>query len=192
MRPTALFAMFTATSVAALVAACGPGPESDTPHAPLRAVRPNELRAPADFASIADTEVRSQALFVEATRVMLHPRCANCHPDGNVPLQGEAGIELRLVVQRVGLLVELHRIVRRLAARWLNHERARCQRQRCCTDMAGLHRALRTAAAAAQVSRWSESGVAALVLQSPQWSAARRPPACRVVSRAAGELWNEV
>jgi hypothetical protein len=92
MRPTALFAMFTAASVAALVAACGPGPEADTPHAPLRAVRPNELRAPADFASIADTDVRSQALFVEATRVMLHPRCANCHPDGNVPLQGEAGM----------------------------------------------------------------------------------------------------
>jgi len=27
-------------------------------------------------------------LFLEASRVLLHPRCANCHPDGDVPLQG--------------------------------------------------------------------------------------------------------
>jgi hypothetical protein len=27
-------------------------------------------------------------LFLEASRVLLHPRCANCHPDGDVPAQG--------------------------------------------------------------------------------------------------------
>ncbi|MBC8071742.1 MAG: Isoquinoline 1-oxidoreductase subunit, partial [Deltaproteobacteria bacterium] len=47
-----------------------------------------ELRAPSDFTSIADPDARAAALFVEATRVMQHPRCANCHPDGDSPLQG--------------------------------------------------------------------------------------------------------
>jgi hypothetical protein len=29
------------------------------------------------------------ALFVEAGKVIQHPRCLNCHPNGNRPLQGE-------------------------------------------------------------------------------------------------------
>ena len=48
----------------------------------------NQLHAVADFSSITDTGARSRALFVEASRVLLHPRCANCHPDGDVPAQG--------------------------------------------------------------------------------------------------------
>ena len=48
----------------------------------------NQLHAVVDFSSIADTGARSRALFVEASRVLLHPRCANCHPDGDVPAQG--------------------------------------------------------------------------------------------------------
>jgi hypothetical protein len=38
-----------------------------------------------------DPRARSAALFLEASRVMLHPRCTNCHPDGDSPLQGNAG-----------------------------------------------------------------------------------------------------
>ncbi|MEM9454768.1 MAG: Isoquinoline 1-oxidoreductase subunit [Myxococcota bacterium] len=34
---------------------------------------------------------RSEALFVEAAKVLMHPRCVNCHPAGDRPLQGEAG-----------------------------------------------------------------------------------------------------
>jgi len=34
---------------------------------------------------------RSQALFEEAGKVLLHPRCINCHPSGEEPLQGENG-----------------------------------------------------------------------------------------------------
>jgi hypothetical protein len=41
----------------------------------------------------ADEEQRSRGLFLEASRVLLHPRCANCHPNGDVPLQG---MEMRL------------------------------------------------------------------------------------------------
>lgn len=53
-----------------------------------RAVAPNELRSPAEFDVITDRDARSRALFLEAYRVMSHPRCANCHPSGDVPLQG--------------------------------------------------------------------------------------------------------
>lgn len=41
------------------------------------------------FDSIADGAERSQALFVEAGRVLQHPRCLNCHPADEHPRQGE-------------------------------------------------------------------------------------------------------
>jgi hypothetical protein len=47
-----------------------------------------ELRAVADFMVIDDRADRSRALFVEAARVLMHPRCVNCHPDGDSPHQG--------------------------------------------------------------------------------------------------------
>lgn len=46
------------------------------------------LRAVAEFDAIADPAERSRALFAEAARVLQHPRCVNCHPDGDVPHQG--------------------------------------------------------------------------------------------------------
>ena len=76
--------------VAALAVACTGGTPSSKPVA-LRSVAANELRTPDDFRGIADREERSRALFLEATRVMLHPRCRNCHPEGNTPLQGDEG-----------------------------------------------------------------------------------------------------
>jgi hypothetical protein len=54
----------------------------------LPQVAPNELRPLEAFNVISDKGERSRALFLEASRVLLHPRCANCHPDGDVPLQG--------------------------------------------------------------------------------------------------------
>jgi len=48
----------------------------------------SELRAAESFASVTDKAERSRALFVEASKVFLHPRCANCHPNGDSPLQG--------------------------------------------------------------------------------------------------------
>jgi cytochrome c5 len=50
-----------------------------------------ELRPPEDFAAIADEAERSAALFAEAGKVLQHPRCLNCHPAGDTPLQGEEG-----------------------------------------------------------------------------------------------------
>ena len=42
-------------------------------------------------AGIADPKARSVALFAEAGRVITHPRCVNCHPVSDRPLQGNAG-----------------------------------------------------------------------------------------------------
>lgn len=47
------------------------------------------MRAPADFAHIEDEQARSQALFGEIGKVLLHPRCVNCHPSGDRPMQGD-------------------------------------------------------------------------------------------------------
>ena len=50
------------------------------------------LRAPAQFASIADRAQRSQAMFVEASRVLTHARCVNCHPPDDTPRQGDGHV----------------------------------------------------------------------------------------------------
>ncbi len=47
------------------------------------------LKGAADFASIADARERSKAIFAEASRVLTHPRCINCHPATRSPTQGE-------------------------------------------------------------------------------------------------------
>lgn len=69
--------------VLVLAAACA---SHGTPP-PLPPVAETQLRPPSAFAAIADRDTRAAALFTEATRVMLHPRCADCHPDGDSPLQ---------------------------------------------------------------------------------------------------------
>ena len=53
-----------------------------------RAQTPVELRAPSAFANIVDTQARSRALFTEAAKVIMNPRCMNCHPAGDNPTQG--------------------------------------------------------------------------------------------------------
>ena len=54
----------------------------------LREVAANQLRPVADFMAIGDRAERSRALFVEASRVLMHPRCVNCHPNGDTPHHG--------------------------------------------------------------------------------------------------------
>ena len=60
----------------------------EAPPPDLPPVANNQLRAVADFAVVTDKKQRSQALFLEASRVFLHPRCVNCHPNGDIPHQG--------------------------------------------------------------------------------------------------------
>jgi hypothetical protein len=54
-----------------------------------RADEQRTLRSPDTFAGIADPTARSAALFIEAGKVLRHPRCLNCHPDGDRPSQGD-------------------------------------------------------------------------------------------------------
>jgi hypothetical protein len=59
--------------------------------AALLAVPPagSALRSAASFSSIPDQRQRSLALFAEASKVLLHPRCVNCHPPDDRPRQGD-------------------------------------------------------------------------------------------------------
>jgi hypothetical protein len=74
-----------------VAAGCGGPARQPTPAGPASpsAGHASDLRAPAAFASIADRDERARALFLEAARVMLHPRCVNCHPAGDTPAQGD-------------------------------------------------------------------------------------------------------
>jgi hypothetical protein len=47
------------------------------------------LRSADSFASIADPRARAAALFEEAGKVIQSPRCVNCHPRTDRPLQGD-------------------------------------------------------------------------------------------------------
>jgi len=59
--------------------------------APRASGEEGSLRPPEAFAGITDRAERSAALFTETSKVLTHPRCINCHPAGDVPLQGEDG-----------------------------------------------------------------------------------------------------
>lgn len=48
----------------------------------------SDLKPASEFSGIADQKARSVALFTEAGKVIQHPRCLNCHPANNTPLQG--------------------------------------------------------------------------------------------------------
>jgi len=50
--------------------------------------QPADLRPTSAFDGIANRTERSVALFEEAGKVILHPRCVNCHPAGDRPTQG--------------------------------------------------------------------------------------------------------
>jgi hypothetical protein len=67
-------------------------PRADQPPQPQASALPARpargLRAAEAFQAIADRSERSRALFSEACQVFLHPRCVNCHPDGDTPHQG--------------------------------------------------------------------------------------------------------
>jgi hypothetical protein len=54
-----------------------------------RTLNPRTLRPLASFAGISDQGDRSRALFNEMAKVITHPRCMNCHPAADRPLQGD-------------------------------------------------------------------------------------------------------
>jgi hypothetical protein len=84
---------FVAALGVAFAASCGRAPAESPSRVvePLAPESPGELRGPEEFASIAAPADRSRAIFREASRVMLSPRCLNCHPAGDSPTQGDVG-----------------------------------------------------------------------------------------------------
>lgn len=86
VRPS--FVEVAVVSALAVLASCAPRNVEPERLPTLPPVAANALRSVADFTAVTDKKARSRALFLEASRVLLHPRCANCHPDGDVPLQG--------------------------------------------------------------------------------------------------------
>src|SRR5689334_9670860 len=51
-------------------------------------LNPQTLRPASSFGGIADRAERARAIFNEIGKVVTHPRCLNCHPVGDHPLQG--------------------------------------------------------------------------------------------------------
>ena len=81
---------FYLVSVALFAACSGPAPApAPRPSVPPAAAAPGQLLPPSAFAPIAPASARSQALFAEASRVLTHPRCVNCHPPDDTPRQGD-------------------------------------------------------------------------------------------------------
>jgi len=76
----------TVGTCVALLAGCRGARTAPVQLSPIAA---NELRTPGEFSSIPDRDERARALFVEATKVLFHPRCSNCHPAGDTPFQGD-------------------------------------------------------------------------------------------------------
>lgn len=59
-----------------------------------------DLQPVTSFTSIADDTERAKAIFTEAGKVLLHPRCVNCHPAGENPHQGDVPEPHEPVVSR--------------------------------------------------------------------------------------------
>ena len=79
-----LFILLGATGCAAASRAPAPTP-------PPPPVAPDALRAVSAFDDLSG-DARAAALFTEMSRVLLHPRCANCHPSDDRPRQGMAQV----------------------------------------------------------------------------------------------------
>lgn len=56
---------------------------------PVLAKEVKGLRTADEFAGIENKKERSRALFNEMGKVFKHPRCVNCHPVSDSPLQGD-------------------------------------------------------------------------------------------------------
>ncbi|MBO0903892.1 Isoquinoline 1-oxidoreductase subunit [Jiella sonneratiae] len=90
--------LLQAFAFAALLALPGLGlaqdraPEAPAPSTPALPDKGQDdqktLKPVSAFDNIADETERSVAIFQETGKVLLHPRCVNCHPAGDRPLQG--------------------------------------------------------------------------------------------------------
>ncbi|MEL7372414.1 MAG: Isoquinoline 1-oxidoreductase subunit [Myxococcota bacterium] len=78
-------------------------PTTQEPTASVTLPPSDGVRMPADFSVVPAGGARARALFEEVTKVLKHPRCTNCHPSTERPLQGEQGdLHQPLVVRGAG------------------------------------------------------------------------------------------
>ena len=77
---------YHATWAALLIVATGAAMSPAT--AQNESAEAESLKSPEAFVTISDPKERSVALFNEMGKVLTHPRCVNCHPRGDSPLQG--------------------------------------------------------------------------------------------------------
>lgn len=89
MLSAAQVAMLVVTGVAALAVDAAVG-TPNVPVEPRAALAADSLRPVAAFANIAPPRARAESLFREMGKVLQHPRCVNCHPAGDVPLQTDS------------------------------------------------------------------------------------------------------
>ncbi len=75
-----------------LAAGCTKATPPAAPAAPVTASPASGLRSLASLQAIEDDEARAIAIFAEVGKILTHPRCMNCHPSTDRPLQGEAGL----------------------------------------------------------------------------------------------------
>lgn len=75
----------------ALLAACSQESDESSQSASQTA-SVNGLATAASFESVADDRERALAIFAEMGKVIQHPRCVNCHPRGDRPMQTDASI----------------------------------------------------------------------------------------------------
>jgi hypothetical protein len=88
LLPATQIALFAMTGVGALTVGSAVGTPPSSDGAP--ALGADTLRPVAAFADIANPRERATAIFVEMGKVLQHPRCVNCHPAGDVPLQTDS------------------------------------------------------------------------------------------------------
>jgi hypothetical protein len=86
--PAVQVAVLAVTGVAALAVNSAVGTWRRPVESPALAA--DTLRPVAAFASIAQPRARAVALFLEMGKVLQHPRCVNCHPAGDRPLQTDS------------------------------------------------------------------------------------------------------
>jgi hypothetical protein len=75
--------------LAAGAALCLAGATLAQPQPPAPTPAAKTLQPAAAFGGITDARARAIALFSEGGKVLTHPRCVNCHPAGDRPLQTE-------------------------------------------------------------------------------------------------------
>lgn len=81
MRKSALLLVAASAAAAVAVAVLDAHADSPSQQASKAALARHEALKPVSaFDGIKDKSARSQALFLEAGKVLAHPRCANCHP----------------------------------------------------------------------------------------------------------------